>query len=105
MPRTRKELLSWVKEILGEFKKPIKLSKSKSIELFEDYFNDNKLFICYEYPENYYLLIYSDIVFDELIYNIILADHLDTDTIIAELDFDTKQDLRKYVVEHLHLTL
>lgn len=104
MRRTRSETLAYVVDYLKGKKKPLRMSEEKTQTVFEEYFNENEIFIGYEYPHNY-VLIYSDDVFDETIYNILLVDKLDTDTIIAELDFDTERDLRKYVVEHLHLEL
>lgn len=104
MRRTRSETLAFFIEYLKECKKPLRIPDEKAQVLFEEYFNENEMFIAYEYSHNY-LLVYSDIVFDEIIYNILLVDKLDTDTVIAELDFDTEQDLRKYVVERLHLEL
>lgn len=102
MRRTRSETLAYVVDYLKGKKKPLKMSEDKARAVFDEYFNGNDIFTAYEYPHNY-VLIYSDVVFNEVIYNVMLVDKLDTDTIIAELDFDTERDLRKYVVEYLHL--
>lgn len=102
MRHTRSETLAYVVDYLKDKKKPLKMSDEKARAVFDEYFNDNDIFTAYEYTHNY-VLIYSDVVFNEFIGVLLLVDKLDTDTIIAVLDFDTERDLRKYVVEYLHL--
>lgn len=105
-PRTRKDFLQAVKEYVKEIKKTgkiNKLSKSKAEELFIEYFSDNDLFVLYEHSYGY-ILIYSEIYCDSVIYNILLTSH-DTDDIEYELDFDDLESLQRYVVNELHLSL
>ena len=103
-PRTRREWLKYVKDVIGEYKKaPQRMSDTETEEKFEDYLNDNEVFVGYSFKGGY-ILAYSDIVFDELIYNILVTEK-DPEDIIAELDFDDEDSFRDYIVNELHLTL
>lgn len=105
MRRTRKEWLDFVKEYLHTRKKPIKMNDEQTRSVFYEYFNNNEIFVGYEFPGKCYVLIYSEELYDDMCYVILLLNHLDKDMVVAELDFDDEEDLRKYVVEHLHLEL
>ena len=102
-PKSRRDLFLWIKEYLGQFKKPVQLSLKRTRELFEeDYaYNEKELYVGYEFTAGY-ILICSETVYDERIYNFVLTE-LDTQDVISELDFDDKHFLLRFIVGELHL--
>ena len=74
-PKSRRDLFLWIKEYLSQFKKPIQLSLKRTRELFEeDYaYNEKELYIGYEFTAGY-ILICSETVYDERIYNFVLTE-------------------------------
>lgn len=94
--KTRNEILKEVSEFF-KYKDIEKLKNTDDcICLFNDYYHiDNLLFEGYSFDDGY-VLFYSEIVFNELTYNILVT-YKDTDVIMYELDFDNKHLFDEYV--------